>query len=216
MDISSNAPIRSDSVASLEIQSLAGTTAIEINAGSKTAPLIAIQPGQSYPVIWSRESNLSQIVDAVPNLLLKLTELLDRLQDLVNDKNRQAFGETLDNLSQLTAVASAHREDLARLLQDSATDARDLNQVIANLNDMTKKLNQIADQANTAVRNANAAVQENRTPLKDFTQNGLQQFQELAVDMRSLVAELSRTINTLDRDPSRLIYGDRREGYRPQ
>jgi phospholipid/cholesterol/gamma-HCH transport system substrate-binding protein len=216
MDISSKAPIRSDSVATLEIQSLAGTTAIEITAGTKNAPPIAIQPDQSYPVIWSRESNLGQIVDAVPNLVFKMTELLDRLQDLVNDKNRQAFADTLDNLSQVAAVASAHREDLARLLADSATDARDLHQAIANLDEMTKKLNQIADQANASLRNVNAAVQENRAPLKEFTQNGLQQFQELAVDMRSLVAELSRTINGLERDPSRLIYGDRREGYRPQ
>jgi len=216
MDISSTAPIRSDSVATLEIQSLAGTTAIEISAGTKSAPPIEILPDQNYPVIWSRQSNLGQIVDAVPNLVFKLTELLDRLQDLVNDKNRQAFGDTLDNLSQLTAVASAHREDLARLLEDSASDARDLHQVIANLNDTTKKLNQIADQTNTALHNMNAAVEENRAPLKNFTQNGLQQFQQLAVDMRSLVAELSRTVNALDRDPSRLIYGDRREGYRPQ
>ena len=216
MDIASGAPIRSDSVATLEIQSLAGTTAIEISAGTKTAPPIEIEPNQSYPVIWSRESNLGQIVDAVPNLVFKMTELLDRLQDLVNDKNRQAFADTLDNLSQLTAVAAAHREDVARLLQDSASDARDLNQVIANLNDLTKKLNQITDQTNTALRNMNAAVQENRAPLKNFTQTGLQQFQQLAVDMRSLVAQLSRTVNSLDRDPSRLIYGDRREGYRPQ
>jgi phospholipid/cholesterol/gamma-HCH transport system substrate-binding protein len=216
MDISSTAPIRSDSVASLEIQSLAGTTAIEINAGTKDAPPIQIQPDQSYPVIWSRASNFSQVVDAVPNLVLKLTELLDRLQDLVNDKNRQAFADTLDNLSQLTAVAAAHREDLARLLADSATDAHALQQSIANLNDMTKKLDQIADQAGTTVRNLNDTVQENRVPLKNFTQNGLQQFQQLAVDMRSLVSELSRTVNTLDRDPARLIYGDRREGYRPQ
>ena len=216
MDISSKAPIRSDSVATLEIQSLAGTTAIEISAGTKNAPPIEMQRDQTYPVIWSRESKLGQIVDAVPNLVFKLTELLDRLQDLVNDKNRQAFADTLDNLSRLTAVAAAHREDLARLLQDSATDAKDLHQVIANLNDMTKKLDQIADQTNTALRNMNAAVQENRVPLKDFTQNGLQQFQQLAVDIRSLVAELSRTVNSLDRDPSRLIYGDRREGYRPQ
>jgi phospholipid/cholesterol/gamma-HCH transport system substrate-binding protein len=216
MDISSDAPIRSDSVATLEIQSLAGTTAIEISAGTKTAPPIEIQHDQLYPVIWSRESNLAQIVDAVPNLVFKMTELLDRLQDLVNDKNRQAFADTLDNLSQLTAVAAAHREDVARLLQDSASDARDLNKVIANLNDVTKKLDQIADQSNTALRNMNAAVQENRAPLKDFTQNGLQQFQQLAVDMRSLVSELSRTVNSLERDPSRLIYGDRREGYRPQ
>lgn len=216
MDIDRDAPIRSDSVAVLEIQSLAGTTAVEISAGSKDAPPIELGPDQRYPVVWSRGSNLSQIVDAVPNLLLKITTLTDRLQDVVNEKNRQAISDTFENLSQLTAVASAHREDLAHFLEDSATDARDLHQSIANLNDMTKKLDQIADQANIAVRNLNSVVQENRAPLKDFTQNGLQQFQELAVDVRALVAELSRTINTLDRDPSRLIYGDRREGYRPQ
>ncbi len=216
MDVAIDAPIRSDSVASLEIQSLAGTTAIEITAGSKDAPPIALTDGQRYPVIWSRESKLNQIVDAVPNLLAKITDLTDQLQSVVNEKNRQAITDTLDNISQLTAVAAAHREDLAHLLQDSATDAHDLHQSIANLNDMTKKLDQIADQAGAAVRNLNGLVQENRAPLKDFTQNGLQQFQELAVDIRGLVAELSRTVNTLDHDPSRLIYGDRREGYRPQ
>jgi len=216
MDVATDAPIRSDSVASIEIQSLAGTTAIEISAGAKTAPPIEVQPGHRYPVIWSRESNLNQIVDAVPHLVLKLTDLIDRLQDSLSDKNRQALTDTLDNLAQLTAVASAHREDLARLLEDSAADARDLNKVIANLNDMTKKLNQVADQAGTTVRNLNGMVQEDRGPLKDFAQNGLQQFQQLAIDTRALVAELSRTVNTLDRDPSRLLYGDRREGYRPQ
>ena len=113
----------------------------------------------------------------------------------MNDKNRQAFADTLDNLSQLTAVAAAHREDLARLIADSATDAHALQQSIANLNDMTKKLDQIADQAGVTVRNLNGMVQENRVPLKSFTQNGLPQFQQLAVDMRSLVAELSRTVN---------------------
>ncbi len=216
MDIASSAPIRSDSVASIEIQSLAGTTAVEITAGTKDAPPIALQPGQRYPVIWSRESNLSQIVNAVPNLVLRLTDLLDRLQDVVNDKNRQAIADSLDNLSQFTAVASAHREDFAHLLEDSAADARDLRQTIANLNDMAKKLDQIADQANTTVKNVNGMVQENRGALKDFTQNGLQQFQQLATDTRALVSQLSRTVDSLDRDPSRLLYGDRREGYRPQ
>jgi phospholipid/cholesterol/gamma-HCH transport system substrate-binding protein len=216
MDIASSAPIRSDSVATLEIQSLAGSAAIEITPGSKDAPPIAVAPDQNYPVIWSRESNLSQIVNAFPNLLLNVTMLVDELQDVLNNKNRQALADLLTNLSQVTAVASAHREDLAHLLEDSAADARDLHQAIASLNDMAKKLDQIADQAGTAVRGVNGMLQENRAPLKDFTQNGMQQFQQLAADTRALVAELSRTVNALDRDPSRLLYGDRREGYRPQ
>ncbi|HEX3973726.1 MAG TPA: MlaD family protein [Stellaceae bacterium] len=216
MDVDSRAPIRSDSVATLEIQSLAGTTAIEISAGTKAAPPIELTDGHRYPVVWSRESNLSQIVDAVPNLLLKITALADSLQAVVNDHNRQALSDTLDNLSQLTAVAAAHREDIANLLESSAADARDLNKVIANLNDMSKKLDQVADNADTTVRSLNGLVQDNRASLKDFAQNGLQQYQQLAVDTRALVAELSRAVNALERDPSSVLYGDRRQGYRPQ
>jgi phospholipid/cholesterol/gamma-HCH transport system substrate-binding protein len=216
MDIDSAAPIRSDSVASLELQSLAGTTAIEITPGSPDAPLIVIGPDQDYPVIWSRQSNLDQIVDAVPNLVAKISTLADELDQVLDEKNRQSFADTLDNLSQLTAVAAAHREDLARLLEDSASDARDLHQSIANLSDATQKLDHIADQANTTVKDVDGLVQENRGPLKQFTQSGLQQFQQLTSDARALVAELGRTLDNLDRDPSRLLYGDRREGYHPQ
>jgi phospholipid/cholesterol/gamma-HCH transport system substrate-binding protein len=216
MDIDSHAPIRSDSVASLEIQSLAGTTAIEITAGTKEAPPIELTDGHRYPVIWSRASNLSQIVDAVPNLLLKITTLTENLQSLVNERNRQSFSDTLDNLSQLTAVAAAHREDLAQLLESGAADARDLNKVIANLNDMSKKLDQVADNANSTVRSVNGLVQENRASLKDFSQNGLQQYQQLAIDTRALIAELTRAVSSLERDPSSILYGDRRQGYRPQ
>jgi phospholipid/cholesterol/gamma-HCH transport system substrate-binding protein len=216
MDIDSHAPIRSDSVATLEIQSLAGTTAIEISAGTKEAPPIELTDGHRYPVVWSRESNLSQIVGAVPNLLLKITTLADRLQEVVNDRNRQSLSDTLDNLSQLTAVAAEHREDIAHLFENGAADARDLNKVIANLNDMAKKLDQVADNANTAVRSINGMVQDNRASLKDFSQNGLRQYQQLAIDTRALIAELSRTVSALGRDPSSIIYGDRRQGYRPQ
>ncbi|HVA13362.1 MAG TPA: MlaD family protein [Stellaceae bacterium] len=216
IDVAVDAPIRSDSVASLEVQSLAGTTAVEITPGTKTAPPIAVQPGQHYPVIWSRESNLQQIVDAVPALVNKLTDLTAKLGQVVDDKNRQDLADTLDNLSQLTAVAAAHREDLAHLMADSAADAQDLHQAIANLNDVTQRLDRVADQAGAAVHDFDGLVKDNRGPLKNFTQNGLAQFQQLAVDARGLVAELSRTVKTLNRDPSRLLYGDRRQGYRPQ
>lgn len=223
MDIAASAPIRSNSVASLEIQSLAGTTAVEITPGSKDAPPIFVGPDQRYPVIWSRKSNLQQIVEAVPELVAKFGNVTERLGRLVDEKNLQAISDTLENLSQLTAVASAHREDLAKLLQESASDAQDLHQVIDNLNGVSQRLNKFVDQANqlttqatSTVRDADGLIQENRGAVKSFTQDGLGQIQQLAVEARGLVAQLSRTVNSLNSDPSRLLYGDRREGYRPQ
>ena len=71
--------IRSDSVASLEIQSLAGTTAIEINAGTKDAPPIQIQP-RTIVIRWSGRANPISVRSSMrcPILLVKITELLDQ------------------------------------------------------------------------------------------------------------------------------------------
>ena len=39
---------------------------------------------------------------------------------------------------------------------------------------------------------------------------------DLLRETRQLVAGLARLAGEIERDPSKLLYGDRREGYRPQ
>ncbi len=60
-------------------------------------------------------------------------------------------------------------------------------------------------------------MQENRGPVRDFAQGGLNQLSQLIVDARSLVAELTRLGEEIERDPARFLLGaDRREGYQPR
>ena len=55
-------------------------------------------------------------------------------------------------------------------------------------------------------------LQENRGAIHDFSQRGLGEAEKLIVDSRSLVAELNRIADQLDRDPARFLFGNRREG----
>ncbi len=216
VEVGAEAPIRSNSVASIEITSLTGGAAVEITPGSKIAPPIQNAEDGRYPVIWSRESDIQQVVASIPDLLAKITNLAERLSDTVDDKNRAALAATLDNLSRVSAVAAAHSNELNHLFVDGASDMKDLKQAIASINDAAARVNKVAAQAGDAVRDVQGLVQENRAPLRQFTENGLDELQQLLAQANTLVASMTRTMDSIERDPSRLIYGDRREGYRPQ
>lgn len=216
MEVAANAPIRSDSVASLEVQPLTGSAAIEITPGSIKAPPLQVKEGQKYPVIWSRESEMQMLVQSLPHLLENIVTVTDKLSQVMNEKNRAALTDTLANLNRVTSVAAAHSDDIDRLLSESAADAKELRQTIGAMNDATRRLDKVADQAGVAIRNINGMVQENRKPLRDFTRNGLDELRQLVANTQTLVRAMTRTVDAIDRNPSRLLYGDQRGGYRPQ
>jgi len=216
VEVNGDAPIRSDSVASIEITSLTGGAAVEITPGSRAAPPIQITDNEPYPIIWSRESDIQQLVASIPDLLNKITDLAVRLSDTVDDKNRAALASTLDNLNRITAVAAARSDDIDHLIVDGAADMKDLKQAITSLNDAALRVDKLASNAGDAVHDFQSLVNENRAPLKQFTENGLEELQQLVTRSNALVDSMSRAVDALDRDPSRLLYGDRRQGYRPQ
>jgi phospholipid/cholesterol/gamma-HCH transport system substrate-binding protein len=218
-----DAPIRSDSVASIEITGLTGGAAVEITPGSANAPLIEVQDDQRYPIIWSRESSLQQVVANVPQLLLKITDLTDKMGALLDQRNLTAFAATLDNLSRISGAAAAHTNDLEQMLANGAADTKDLHAAIRDLQDTMRAMQNtmrqfdaVAADATNTVRDVDALVKENRAPLRDFTQNGLSDLRDLVAQTQNLVATMTRTIDALDRDPARFLYGERRQGYKPQ
>jgi phospholipid/cholesterol/gamma-HCH transport system substrate-binding protein len=216
IEVRTDAPIRSDSVASVEMTALTGGAAVEITPGSKSAPPVRITETERYPVIWSRESDMQQVVASIPTLLAKLTDLTDRLAATVDDKNRASLAQVLDNLNRVTAVAAARSADLNRLIAGGAADMADLKSAIDSVNAAAIKVDGVAVKASGAVDDFRGLVQENRAPLREFTENGLDQLQQLLTDTHTLVATMTRTVDSIERDPSQLIYGDRRQGYRPQ
>jgi phospholipid/cholesterol/gamma-HCH transport system substrate-binding protein len=216
IEVGADAPIRSDSVASIEITALTGGAAVEITPGSMKAPPIQNAEDGRYPVIWSRESDIQQVVASIPDLLAKITSLAERLSATVDDQNRAALAATLDNLSRVSAVAAARSNEIDRLFVDGAADMKDLKEAIASINDAATRIDKVAVQAGDAVRDIQGVVRENRAPLRQFTENGLDQLQQLLAQANTLVTSMTRTMDSIERDPSSLLYGDRRQGYRPQ
>lgn len=231
-EITTNTIVKSDAVASLELQGLTGGAFIEIAGGSSEAGPLARQDGERYPVIASVPSGLQRVVSSAPEALTRLISVADRLADILDERNRAAISETLENLRRVSAVTAGRANDIDATIGDSAAAVRELRASIASLDQTVGELRQMlserGDLRNTLrsvdetsrkvgdlAAHADALVQEDRPSLREFSQGGLSQLRQLVSDTRNLVAQLTRIADGVERDPSRLLYGDRRSGYQP-
>ena len=226
--------IRSDAVASLEFQGLTGVATIEITGGSQEAPPLVAKDAQRYPVIASVQSGLQRVVANAPEALSRLIDVADRLAAVLDEKNRAAIADTLENIRRVTAVAAARSGDLDSMLGDSAVAVRELRGTLAAASQTLDQLRQMVGEhgeARSTLKSIDEAsrqlgqlagdvdriVQDNRQPLRDFGQRSLNELSQLLIDARSLVQELTRVTDELERDPPRFLFGgNRREGYQPR
>jgi phospholipid/cholesterol/gamma-HCH transport system substrate-binding protein len=230
VDIQSDVAIKNDAAAAVETNLLSGVSYIQIVGGTQDAPLLLPQPGQRYAVIRSHRSRFASIAARAPQLLEKLNEAADHLNELLDEKNRQALAATLENarvfsgtladrskeIAELTTSANAAAHSLTLLLDDvdksytgpdglgnkAGAALADVDKVVKNLGDTNKQLQQ--------------ALQDIRPGLRNFSQQTLSDVGTLVGDARSLIASLNRLAGQLGRDPSQILFGDRREGYRPK
>jgi phospholipid/cholesterol/gamma-HCH transport system substrate-binding protein len=213
LQIKPEVKIHQDSVASIASEGLTGGSYVEIDGGTKNSPLVVRQEGQKYPIIKSKPSSFQQIVDSAPELVHKLQVISDRIMDVLNDKNRKAFGDILANTRDITATLQRNSANLDTILTNFSTGTKLLN------DDLTQLHLTMAD-ADTVVKDADGTV-HNMTKLtadadKFITGEGLAQVPSLLMETRKMVSSLNRLSDKLDRQPTQLLFGDRREGYKPK
>lgn len=198
--------VRKDSVATIESEGLTGGSYVEISGGTKKSDeLVPEYPGQ-IPVIKSSQSTLQQLAQSAPRLLEKLNRAADRVNDLLNDQNRKTFGHILGNLDATTTTLAKRSGDIDAMLVNFSQASRSLNAAsarigptLADADDSLKKFGKLSADADAFVKG-----------------EGLGQFADLLRETRSLVTSLTRLSNGLDRQPTKLLFGDRHKGYTPK
>ena len=118
-----------------------------------------------------------------------------------------------------------------------AADPAKVSTIVANVQDLSKKLNNTAEKLDTLIASAqgfigsgssrgavnnisdaalaikklaanlDARTRDIATGLNRFSNDGLRQYQGLAVDSRRTLDELNRTVQSLHKNPNQLIFG---------
>ena len=206
MQVQPNLSIHEDSVASIESQGLTGASYVEISGGTKTSPLLVAKPGQKYPVIRAKQSSLQQLEQSAPEVVAKLNVAASRLNDLLSDNNRRTVTHILESLDQTTSTIAKRSGDIDATLKNA-------NLAIANLRDASQDLKPTLADADVTLKKYGKVADDADAFING---DGLAQLSDLIGESKRLVANLNRFSEQLNRDPSKLLFGDRRKGYEPK
>jgi len=202
MQLSPSLPIHNDSIATIASEGLTGGSFVEIDGGSKNAPILRPTADVEVPIIRSKASTLQELEQSAPVIVAKLSRAIDRLNVVLSDENAKSLSDTLKNVEHTTAAFDRHTADIDRALANLSTASASIN---TDLGDFHKVLGH-ADEATLGItRAANDLDNEvNGAALDQFV-----------AQSRALVQSLTTLSNELQAQPTRLIFGDRRKGYTP-
>lgn len=150
IEVDSETPVRSDTVAQLQSQGVTGVAYISLSGGTPGAPpLVADSDG--WLIIPSRRSTVQTLVEEAPNLLVEATQLLEQFQELTGPENQAYVSSILQNLD-----ASSSRLDQA--LNDFSDITGTIREATSQITVFTGKLEDIAGAATATLENADETL----------------------------------------------------------
>jgi phospholipid/cholesterol/gamma-HCH transport system substrate-binding protein len=205
MQVQPNLNIREDSRASIESQGFTGGSYVEISGGTAKSPTLQAKDDEDYPVILAKQSTLQQLEQSAPEVVAKLNIAVTRLNDVLSDKNRKSLTSVLSNLDETTSAIAKRSADIDATIKNA-------NVATANLRDATAGLKPTLDHVDVTVNKFSKVADDADAFLKG---DALSQLSNMIGEIRRLVTSLTRFSDQLNREPTKLLFGDRRKGYDP-
>lgn len=215
--ISSDSPVRVDSVAALEPLGITGVNYVQITAGTLSKPLLKdATPDGRVPVIHSKRGSLESILEGGGTVLARAVDALDRVNALLSDKNIAAIGGTIDDVHALTTDFRQRRAMLDHLDQ-TILSANEAARKVSELTDSTNQLvngdakrtlanfGDAAAELKAAATDGRALVAKLQGPTTEFATTGLPQLSQTIVQMQAAAESMNRLIGDIEQNPRQLI-----------
>ena len=183
--VENNAPVRKDTLVGLEFQGLTGVAAISLKGGEETAPSVPLGE-DGIPVLTADPNALQDVTEAIRGTLQNINRVVA--------DNQEAVKNSLHNLETFTAslARNAERIDDVMLKVDG---------VMGKADNLMLGLNRLAGGKDGG--ELFLTVQSIRELAEDLDKRS----GALMADGRRTLADISRAVNNLDRNPTRLLFG---------
>ena len=207
MQVLHNAPITTSTVAVLQLQGITGISYIELKGDvAKDQPAIALKGNNKIPIIPSAPSEFRQIVDSVPAMLQKFTDLGDKLNNFASDENQQRFANILANVNKFSNSVGGENgegQNLMAELQKSVTSmskaADAISDIATNSREDTQKILR-----STAVTLDKVGQLTDSTG--QLTKKGYEDLHLLLLELKKTARDFQSLSRNLKENPSQVIF----------
>ncbi len=217
--VTSDVPIRQDSIAALEPQGITGVNYVQIGAGTASKPLLKSLPpprGYKYPVIQSQKDAFSDLLSGGSAVVAKAIESLNRVNRVLSDENIKTFSAALGDVQAVTAELRARKAiiadaDKALLSADAAaqqirTLARSSQTLVEGDGARSvRKLGDAATEIEAAAKDVRLLLSKLEGPTGDFAKTGLPQIQSTLSSLQRTTDHLDRVLDEIQQSPQGLL-----------
>jgi phospholipid/cholesterol/gamma-HCH transport system substrate-binding protein len=206
--ISANTPIKEDTRARLSITGITGAALIQLHSGSPESPVLVSKDDQRAEIIADR-SPLSRLMSNGEDLVLSVTRLLNRANQLFSRDNIGRISRTLENIEQTSASVAEQRDELRQALQQMSTASQEAADLMRNANQL------LSGQGREALDSASrlmASLERSSTHVerllgdnRDALDGGMQGIGELGptiIELRETLSSLRSFARRLEEDPA--------------
>ncbi len=183
--IENNAPIRKDTIVGLEFQGLTGVAAISLKGGDENAAPVPVGD-DNIPVLTADPNALQDVTEAIRGTLQNINRVVA--------DNQTAVKNSLHNLETFTAALSRNAEKIDEVMLK-------VDGVMGKADNLMVGLNKVAGGRDGG--ELFLTLQSIRELADDFDKRS----GALMTDGRRTLGDISRAVNNLDRNPTRLLFG---------
>ena len=181
-------------------------------------------PYFQLPTVPSPTQQIMSSVDVaardLPTLIKQAAAVLDRVQQILSPENEAAIHTMLESAAALMKTLQADSESLGPLIDGAhntiagagqltthldevvQSNREDIRAIFKNFRQNTVSLNKLIDQLNQVAT-------ANRIPIRQFMDGTLPDFGALIVDTRNTVNKATAVLDSLERNPTRFIFGNK-------
>jgi phospholipid/cholesterol/gamma-HCH transport system substrate-binding protein len=213
-DIREDAPVTADTVARLTLQGVTGLLFVDIRPRDPTSIPPPVVESLKFPVIPSAESQFDVLVAALPEVLARAGETLERVNGLLSDKNIASVTAALGNAELASRQLPSAISDARATFHDLKEAANEMETTMAALGELggadvkvaATRLREVADTLAVTAARLDKLVADNQGNVDRFADQGLAEFEQLVRETRQAVRSFDSLTESLERDPSRVIY----------
>jgi phospholipid/cholesterol/gamma-HCH transport system substrate-binding protein len=199
--VKSDIPVKTDSHVAILSFSPLGDNHLEIKAGSQSAPRAsdgAWLPADPYVGFNDLTQQINDLTPQARQLLANLNDrvtqlrlTLDRVNDLLNDKNRENISDTI---SQLRGILAENRPQIKNTMNN-------INQASTKISPLLDQLHGTIDQANSTLKKVDSLVGDNREDIRA----SVIKLRESLENVANLSAQLQRMLDNNDYNIDELL-----------
>lgn len=193
IEVGAETPVNTDTIAKLQAQGVTGVSFVALSGGTATST--PLPEGSEIP---SERSALQSVFEGAPLLLDKAVALLEDVNDVFNQQNKDAIADILQNTANATARLDTTLTNFEALSTDLSTAAREVAA-------FSNRLEELADVAETTLTTATDTLDSAGQTFDEATAFIETDLPDVVTDVRTVADTANRVIDQFGMDVSTAV-----------